>query len=63
MKTVFGFGLIIFAGFLLLQNIMSLYFHLTMTVYYSEEIMLHALFINAAQMTALAVLAYITWRN
>lgn len=63
MKTVFGLGLIVFSFFLLLQNLISIYFHLMMIDYYSKEVMQHAFIITAAQTAALAVLAWVTYKE
>jgi hypothetical protein len=63
MKTVFGLGLIVFALFLLLQNGMASYFHLTMANYYSMEAKMHATLFSGAQTVALIVLAWVTWKQ
>ena len=63
MKTVFGLGLMVFAGFLLAQNAFSAYFHLTTGDLYSQGAMAQAEVVNAAQTLALAVLAWVTWRS
>ena len=60
MKTAFGLGLIFFALFLLVENVLAAFFHLTMMNYYSPEAMQHALVLNAVQTIALAILAWIT---
>ncbi len=63
MKTNFGLGLIIFAAFLLLQNLVALYFHLMMVEFYSAAVMGHALVLNALQFAALVALNYVTWKE
>ena len=63
MKTHLGLGLIIFAGFLLLQNLIGVYFHFVMVDYYSFEVMGHARILSAVQTVALLVLSYVTWKE
>ena len=63
MKTNLGLGLILFAGLLLVQNLLALYFHLMMHDFYSMEAMQHATFLNGAQLIALAILNYVTWKE
>lgn len=63
MKTVFGLGLIVFALFLLAQNLLAAFFHLTMLNYYSPESMQHGLILSGIQTIALAVLSWVTWRG
>ncbi|HLC92720.1 MAG TPA: hypothetical protein VJH23_03360, partial [archaeon] len=53
LKNAFVLGLIVFAGFMLLQNLLALYFHFAMVDYYSKELMQHALVISGAQTIAL----------
>jgi hypothetical protein len=62
-KMDFTLGLIIFAGFLLLQNLAALYFHLSMIDYYSSEVIFQATILNVVQTIALIVLNYVTWKN
>ncbi len=63
MKNNFTLGLILFAGFVLLQNLVGLYFHLMMVEYYSQQAMQHALLLSGLQTIALAVLNYVTWKE
>lgn len=63
MKTHLGLGLIIFAGFLLLQNLIGIYFHFVMIEYYSFEVMWHARVLSGIQTVALIVLSYVTWKE
>ncbi len=63
MKTMFGLGLVIFSLFLLVQNLLAVYFHFAMVMYYTKEVMQHAFFLSAAQTVALAVLAWVTYRG
>ena len=63
MKTHLGLGLIIFAGFLLIQNLTGIYFHFVMIEYYSFEVMGHARVLSGIQTVALIVLAYVTWKE
>lgn len=62
-KMDFTLGLIIFAGFLLLQNLAALYFHLSMIDYYSKDVIFQATVLNVVQTVALVVLNYVTWKN
>ena len=63
MKTVFGMGLVVFAAFMLLENLLALYFHLAMVEYYSSQVMEHAFFLSAAQTVALLVLSWVTYKE
>ena len=63
MKIVLGMELIIFSAFLLLQNLLGLYFHIAKIDYYSSEVMDHAMVLSAIQTLALAVLAWVTWKE
>jgi len=63
MKTPLGLGLIIFSGFLLLQNITAAYFHFTMVDYYSTEVMAQAFVLTGLETVALAVLSWVTWKD
>ncbi|MCR4368870.1 MAG: hypothetical protein NUV67_03110 [archaeon] len=63
MKTSLGFGLIIFSAFLLAQNLLAAYFHASMIEYYSGDVVMHAFILSAAETLALAVLAWVTWRE
>lgn len=63
MKSSLGLGLAVFAFFLLLQNVLGIYFHLMMVDYYSKDVMGQAFLITAAQTIALAVLAWVTYRE
>ncbi len=63
MRSNFTLGLIVFAAFLLLQNLVALYFHLMMVDYYSGAVMQHALVLNSLQTIALVVLNYVTWKE
>ncbi len=62
-KAPFLLGLVVFAAFLLVQNSLALYFHLTSMEYYSKEAMSQSLPITAAQTIALLVLNYFTWKG
>ena len=63
MVNNFTLGLIAFALFLLMQNLVALYFHLMMVDYYSAAVMGHALVITGLQTVALIVLNYVTWKE
>jgi len=62
-KTSIGLGLIIFSALLLMQNAMAVYFHFAMVDYYSVAVMGHAAILSALQTVALAVLAWVTWKE
>jgi len=62
-KSNFTIGIILFAAFLLLQNLVALYFHLMMVDYYSGPVMGHALVLSGLQTIALVVLNYVTWKD
>jgi len=63
MKCAFSLGLMVFAGFFLVQNLIAVYFHLTMMEYYSRLVMQHAFVLAGIQTVALAALAWVTWRE
>ncbi len=62
MKTALGLGLIVFALFLLLENAMALYGYYSMHDAYAGA-MKQESWVNLAQTAALAVLAYVTWKD
>lgn len=62
MKTAFGLGLILFALLFLVQNLLAVFFHLTMMDYYSAAAMQHALVLSGLQTIALAILSFVTWK-
>ena len=60
-KSGFTAGLAIFAGLFLLQNIVSLYFYLTMMDYYVPKVELHVFILTLLQTIGFAVLLKLTW--
>ena len=60
-KSSFTAGLVIFASLFLLQNIISLYFYLTMMDYYVPEVELHVFIFTLLQTIGFAVLLKLTW--
>ena len=63
LKSNFVLGLIVFAAFLLLQNLVALYYHLMMVQYYSSDVMGHALVLSGLQTISLLALNYVTWKE
>ncbi|AJF59947.1 MAG: hypothetical protein J4224_03050 [Candidatus Diapherotrites archaeon] len=63
MKSGFSLGLILFSLILLLQNVMAGYFHFAMVDYYSVEAMGQSTALTILETVALAVLAWVTWRE
>ena len=60
-KSKFTIGLFIFAGLLLLQSLVSLYYYLTMMDYYVPEVAVHVFILTFLQTIAFAILLKITW--
>lgn len=60
-KSKFTIGLFIFAILFLIQNIVSLYFYLTMMDYYASQVEAHVFILTLLQTIAFSVLLKITW--
>ena len=60
-KSKFTIGLFIFALLFLLQNLVSLYFYLTMMDYYAPQIEVHVFIFSLLQAIAFLILLKITW--
>lgn len=60
-KSSFTTGLVIFALLFLVQNIVSLYFYLTMMDYYVPAVELHVFIFTLLQTIGFAVLLKLTW--
>ena len=60
-KSSFTIGLMIFAILFLLQNIVSLYFYLTMMDYYVPAVELHVFIFTLLPTIGFAILLKLTW--
>ena len=60
-KSGFTIGLFIFALLFLVQNLVSLYYYLTMMEYYSPEVEVHVFILTLLQTMGFLVLLKITW--
>ena len=60
-RSGFTIGLFIFALLFLVQNIVSLYFYITMMNYYASGVELHAFILTLIQAIGFAILLKITW--
>ncbi len=60
-KSKFTIGLVVFAFLLLIQNIVSLYYYLTMMSYYAPEVEVHVFLLTLLQAAAFLILLKITW--
>ena len=60
-KSNFTIGLLIFALLFLVQNIVSLYFYLTMMQYYVPAVELHVFIFTLLQTIGFALLLKLTW--
>lgn len=60
-KSNFTMGLFIFAALFLLQNIVSLYFYITMMDYYVADVAVHVFILTLLQTFAFLILLVITW--
>ena len=60
-KSKFTIGLFIFALLFLIQNLVSLYYYITMMKYYSPEVEIHVFILTLLQAIGFAILLKITW--
>ena len=60
-RSHFTIGLLIFAVLFLIQNIVSLYYYITMMKYYAPEVEIHVFIITLLQAIGFAILLKITW--
>ena len=60
-KSNFTIGLLIFAVLFLVQNLVSLYYFITMMNYYSPEVEIHAFILTLLQTIGFGILLKITW--
>ena len=60
-KSGFTVGLFIFASIFLLQNLVSLYYYLTMMDYYAPQVEVHVFIFSLLQSIAFLILLKITW--
>lgn len=60
-KSKFTLGLFIFALLFLVQNLVSLYFYLTMMDYYVPEVEIHVFILTLLQAIGFSILLKITW--
>jgi len=61
-KSEFTAGLIFFAAFFLIQNLLSLYSYLAMFMFYAQGVGGLVLAITIAQTAGLAILVWMSWR-
>jgi len=60
-KSKFTIGLLVFALLFLIQNLISLYYYLTMMDYYSPEVEVHVFILTLLQTIGFLILLKITW--
>ena len=60
-KSNFTIGLLIFAILFLAQNLISLFYFITMKNYYAPEVEIHVFILTLLQTIGFAVLLKITW--
>ena len=60
-KSKFTIGLFIFPLLFLAQNLVSLYFYITMMKYYSPEVEVHVFILTLLQAVGFLILLIITW--
>lgn len=60
-RSGFTIGLVVFAVLFLVQNVVSLYFYLTMMDYYVSQVEAHVFILTLLQTIAFLVLLKITW--
>lgn len=61
-KSFFTLGLLIFALLFLIQNIVSIYFYITMIPYYVDEVETFGFIYSIIQTVAFIILNIITWK-
>lgn len=61
-RAPFTIGLLAFALLFLVNNIICLYFYITMQPYYAPGAEIFAVVLSATQTVAFATLAWITWK-
>ena len=62
MKSAFTSGLFIFTSLFLIQNLVSLYFFITMLPYFVSEVELHVFLLTILQTLAFIILNWLTWK-
>ncbi len=60
-KSKFTIELLVFALLFLLQNLVSIYYYLTMMKYYTPEVEVHVFILTLLQTIAFLILLKITW--
>ena len=60
-KSKFTIGLFIFAALFLIQNLVSLYYFITMMGYYAPEVEMHVFILTLLQTFGFGILLKITW--
>lgn len=60
-KSNFTIGLLIFAILFLIQNIISLFYFITMKNYYAPEVETHVFILTLLQVIGFGILLKITW--
>ena len=60
-RSKFTIGLFVFAVLFLIQNLISLYYFITMMEYYAPEVEMHVFGLTLLQAIAFAILLKITW--
>ena len=60
-KSNFTIGLFIFALLFLIQNLISIYYYITMMKYYAPEVEIHVFILTLLQTIGFAILLKITW--
>lgn len=60
-RSNFTIGLLIFAVLFLIQNIVSLYYFITMMKYYAPEVEVHVFILTLLQAIGFGILLKITW--
>ena len=62
MHSKFALGLLFFAAFFLIQNLMAIYFQVAMVSYYTHEVSEHIFILTLAQTIGLLILSFVTWK-
>ena len=62
MRSKFALGLLFFATFFLVENLMAIYFQVAMVNYYTPEVSEHIFILTTIQTIGLVILSFVTWK-
>ena len=62
MRSKFALGLLFFATFFLVENLMAIYFQIAIVSFYTPEVSEHIFILNLIQTIGLVILSFVTWK-